>query len=150
MESLFTEQDFWTSLLAGRRCCLLNEGFPAPKVPSLLAETLCPALTWERQEGTVRTWEGRLIKDRSVSPKQSHNSQQGLRYLRRGVREEPHGPGGGSLWSTHGRAKLGECYLRFYAFSWLKMNNLSFKMKSLPVTRETEFHLGKRALGVNI
>ena len=86
-----------------------------------------------------------------MSPKQSHNSQQGLRSLwGAGLREAPGGPGGGSFWSTHGSAKLGECYLHFYAFSWLKMNNLSFKMKILPVTRETEFHLGKRVLGVNI
>lgn len=134
------------SLLAGRCCCLLRVGFPAPKVPSLLAESLWPALTWERQEGAVRTWEGRLRKDRSVSRKQSHSSQQGLRYPRReGVREEPQEPGGGSFLSTYGMAKLGECYLHFCAFSWLKMNNLSFNMKSLPVTRETEFHLGKRA-----
>lgn len=52
----YRTQPSFPYFLAGRCYCPLREGFPAPKVPSLLAETLHPDLTWERQEGAIRTW----------------------------------------------------------------------------------------------
>lgn len=68
--SLVTEWGFCLLFfLAGRCCCPPKDVFPAPKVLSLLAETLHPALTWERQEGAIRTWEWRVRKDGGVAGK---------------------------------------------------------------------------------